>query len=274
MNTVLISPDQLKAWDGLIADTRAPQRYAAGHIPGAVNLPLSVLRKQQGGATLVADAGTFSLCLGDAGIDRDTPLVVYGERGQPDAGYVMWALHYHGHRKVRLLNGGLEEWVAQGNALVQKPPSVQAKPFHAALSHNKRVDRDWLLAHLEDEAVCLLDNRTREEYTGEDVLARQGGHIPGARWLPWEALLQPDLTLKPDLQLRHLFAQAGLRPEHTAVVYCQTGNRSGLVYAGLQAIGHKDVRMYDGSWSQWGNDMDLPTETEERKLSCTPNSSI
>jgi len=274
MNELLIEAQSLKAWDGLIVDTRMPQRYAAGHLPGAVNLPLVSIRQQQGPVTLVADAGDFAQRAGAAGIGQDTPLVVYSERGQPDAGYVMWALHYHGHAGVRLLDGGLEAWVSQGNALVEEIPSVGNKPFNAVLAPEKRVDRDWMLAHLDDEGVCLLDNRTYEEYTGEDVLARQGGHIPGACWLPWEALLQPDLSLRPKTQLRYIFSQAGLRPDHTAVVHCQTGNRSGLVYVGLQLIGHTDVRMYDASWSQWGNELNLPIEIGERRESCIPNSSI
>lgn len=274
MNELLIEPESLKTWKGRIVDTRMPQRYAGGHIPGALNLPLMWIRQQRGPATLVAAAGDFAGRVSAAGIGRDTPLVVYSERGQPDAGYLMWALHYHGHQAVKLLDGGLEEWVCQGHALVEEVPAVKTKPFSVVLAHDKRVDREWVVAHLDDDAVCLLDNRTHEEYIGEDVLARQGGHIPGAQWLPWEALLQPDLTLKPAMQLRYIFAQAGLRPEHTAVVYCQTGNRSGLVYAGLKSIGHKDVRMYDASWSEWGNELNLPTETGERRTPCTPNNSI
>lgn len=257
---LLLEPQQLENWDGLIVDARTAPRYAAGHIPNAISLPMVSIRQEQGSAVLISEPVSFAQRVGEAGVDAKTPIVLYGERGQPDAGYLFWAFSYYGHAHVYLLDGGIEAWRGAGFPLTTDPFTAVPTTFAAKPQPERRVQAQWLVEHLEDEHVCLLDNRTDLEYSGKEVLALRGGRIPNAKWLPWETLLQPDLRFKPEVELRTLFQQAGLEPEQTAVVYCQTGNRSGAAYVGLRLLNHRDVRMYDGSWGQWGNDPQLPLE--------------
>lgn len=110
----------------------------------------------------------------------------------------------------------------------------------------------------------LLEPHQLERWDGVIANTRspqRGGHIPGATWLEWVSLLNADGTFKSESQVKTLFSEAGLKSEKTAVIYCQTATRSGLVYVGLRAVGHPNIRVYDGSWGEWGNDLELPVET-------------
>jgi len=245
-----------------IADARAPIKYFYGHIKNAVNIPYaSVTALRDDGVRVVAPKATIEKLLMGAGIDEHIRVIVYGEQGSLDAAYVFWALEYYGHSNVALLDGGIEAWVGAKKALTRDTPAFPPRGFKAEEIPTKRATADWILQHLNDPLVQILDNRSIEEYTGKEVLARRGGHIPGALRVEWVHALNPDATFKSRQELEKLFSQLGVQRDKILINYCQSGVRSAHVYFALRLLGYPDVRVYDASWSEWGNDERLPIET-------------
>ncbi len=260
-SSVLLEPHQLENFDGVIVDTRMPPNYLSGHIPGAVNVPFVLVQQPLAMTRVVADSASFAHLMGGAGIDEKTPVVVYSQFGYQDAGYTLWGLSYYGHKNVHFLNGGIEAWQRASLPLSTKTVTPSPKKFAVNVNDQLLAETPWVVEHLNSDDVKILDNRTRFEYTGADARAARGGHIPGASWLEWVDLLNEDGTFKSESEVKALFSEAGLSKDKTAVIHCQTATRSGLVYVGLQAIGHTNTRVYDRSWGEWGNDPELPIET-------------
>lgn len=244
-----------------IVDARAPLRYFGGHIKSAINIPYaSVTALRDDGVRIVAPKETIEKLLSQAGIDEHIRVIVYGEQGGLDAAYVFWVLEYYGHPNVVLLDGGIEAWVRANETLTRETPAFPPRAFKAKEMNTKRATGEWVLQHLDDPKVQILDNRSIEEYTGKDVLARRRGHIPGALLVEWVHALNPDATFKTRQELEQIFSQLGVRRDKILINYCQTGVRSAHVYFTLRLLGYPDVRVYDASWSEWGNDDRFPVE--------------
>jgi thiosulfate/3-mercaptopyruvate sulfurtransferase len=258
--SILLEAADLQNWGGVIIDVRPPPRYLPAHIPDAVNLPQMAIRHQLGRAVYLTESDSFTEQIGLCGIDEHTSVVIYGERGQPEAGYLLWALSYYGHTTVSLLNGGVESWITAGFPLTNEVIRPEQKIFNPMIQESLRAMGDWVYEHLNDDGVTILDNRSVAEYRGKAVYAQKGGHIPSAVHVDWMSLLSNDLRFKPEASLRELFEQAGLKLNQTAVIHCQSGSRSGAAYVALKLIGHEQVRLYDGSWGEWGNHPDTPVE--------------
>jgi thiosulfate/3-mercaptopyruvate sulfurtransferase len=235
----------------------------AGHLPDAVNIWVLEATTLEGHVRRVASAQTIERLLSDAGIDQETTVVLYGERGGLDAAYLFWALEYYGHPDLQLLDGGIEGYVRQGLPLSDLVPKPSRKKFVAEPCETRRVRGPWLAGRLRagDPEIQVVDNRSLPEYRGEDVFARRGGHIPGARLLSWDRALNPDLTLKTPEELAALYREGGLVPERTVVNYCQTGVRSAHAYFTQRLLGFHDPRVYDASWAEWANDERYPVES-------------
>ncbi len=245
-----------------IVDARAQTRYFFGHIKNAVNVSYpSVTALRDDGVRVVAPKAVIEKLLSQAGVDEQIKVVIYGEQGGLDAAYVFWVLEYYGHPNVALLDGGIEAWVRANKTLTHETPVFPPRAFKAEEINTKRAKGEWLLHHLDDPKVQILDNRSAEEYTGKDVLARRGGHVPGAIWVEWVHALNPDATFKSQKELEQIFSQLGVRRDKISINYCQTGVRSAHVYFTLRLLGYPDVRVYDASWSEWGNDERFPVET-------------
>jgi thiosulfate/3-mercaptopyruvate sulfurtransferase len=260
----LVEPDWLaqRLGDGdlRIVDMRnEPQAYAGGHVPGAVYLGVNQIRLslEESGFTMPPDYGIEEL-LGRLGIDSETTVVVYDDFGGLNAARLFFTLDYAGHEKMALLNGGLTRWVAEGRPLSREVSPVRETRYRVRTRTERVVTARWIMANLEKPNLALVDARSPREFSGEDFRAKRGGHIPGAVNIEWTRNLAAGKRFKSADELLALYRSAGVTPEKTVVAYCQTMHRGAMSYFALRLLGYPDVRGYDRSWSEWGNDLALP----------------
>ena len=262
---VLLEPDELEALlgraDVVVVDLCA--HYAVAHIPGAVHLEYGGLL---GGAPpapgLLPSPARLSGLFSALGIGPQDHVVAYDDEGGGKACRLLWTLHVLGHRRAAVLNGGVHAWINEGHPVSRDierraPSDYRARPGAQAVA-----DMAYVLAHLDDPTVALLDARTPEEFAGVNVRALRGGHIPGARNLNWLDTVdrQRNLRLKGDAELRALLDARGLDAGKEIITYCHTHHRSSHSYVMLKHLGYPRVRGYAGSWSQWGNSPETPIE--------------
>jgi thiosulfate/3-mercaptopyruvate sulfurtransferase len=247
-----------------IVDARPPQQYAAGHIPGAVNLSGTNGIPRTGDGE-IAHPDEFALVAGKLGIGNDGTIVVYDTPNQY-MGLVAWAFLYYGHQDVRLLDGGFEKWSREGHPISREETSYPmttftAKPvekIYCSLSHAKA-------AHGSREAV-FWDTRTLSEYhggaEGHGKPPPRPGHIAGAAHLDWIELIDPEeKTFKPATELRALLASKGITPEREVNTYCGGGRRGSIGTIVLKMLGFNNVRSYVAGFSQWSRQPDTPVES-------------
>jgi len=268
-HTVFISPQQLLAeqqsnQDIRLIDLSPADVYLSGHVPGALNLDekrVVATDKPVGG--LLPDDPDLSCLFSELGITPNTRVIAYDDQGNSRAGRLLWTLGVIGHTNSAILDGGLGFWVDAGQTpstdsqLAPEPSDyqVQSEPHTVA-------DKTWILDHLQDPQVLILDVRTPEEYRGEDVRSLRGGHIPGAVNYNW--LLSQDPAqhrrLRPVSELLHDLEALGVKQELQIVAYCQTHMRSSHTFNVLRHLGFENLRGYPGAWSDWGNDPSTPIE--------------
>jgi thiosulfate/3-mercaptopyruvate sulfurtransferase len=195
-----------------------------------------------------------------AGVGAGSHVVVYG--APLLAARAFYTLEYLGHPRVALLDGGLPAWLASGGDVATGPPATPAPgDFRAAVDGHRLVDAEWVAARLDDPTITLVDARPLPQFTGEvggDGIPRPG-HIPGARHLFWEDLLdgaEPPL-LRDEATLRARFRNAGIPATGSIVAYCRTGIQASYLYFVARYLGY-DVTMYDGSFSDWSPRLELP----------------
>jgi thiosulfate/3-mercaptopyruvate sulfurtransferase len=246
-----------------------PDLYDEGHIPGAVKLHWQEDLQDP----LVRDVVSkerFERLLGDRGIAADSCVVLYGDKNNWFAAYAYWYLKLYGHDDVRLLDGGRQKWIEEGLGLTFELPSPVAVTYAAKdRDESIRVRRDEVLGALGSEAIVLVDVRSPQEYSGELLAppgyeqegAARAGHIPGARSSPWASAVRDDGTFKSPDELRDLYAAKGVTPEKEVHAYCRIGERSAHTWFVLrELLGFESVKNYDGSWTEWGNLVDVPIE--------------
>lgn len=238
-----------------------PEEYAAGHIPGAVHLPINQIRLalKESGFALPPDY-EIEERLGQLGVTKETMIIIYDDQGGLNASRLFFTLEYAGHKKVALLNGGITKWVAEGRALSKTPAQVSRTVYQVQAETRRVAPAAWIAANLGKPNLALVDARSRAEYRGEDLRARRGGHIPGAVNIEWTQNLAGDKTFKSADELSALYERAGVTKDKTVVSYCQTMHRGAIAYFTLRLLGYTDVRGYDRSWNEWGNDSLLPIE--------------
>ena len=245
-----------------IIDMRnSPEEYAAGHIPGAIYLSVNQIRLalRESGFALPPDY-EIEERLGQLGITRETMVVVYDDQGGLNASRLFFTLEYAGHKKVALLNGGVTKWTAEERPLSKAAPQVSKTVYQVHAETQRVAAAGWIVAHLRQSTLALVDARSPAEFRGEDLRAKQGGHIPGAVNIEWTRNLTGDKTFKPADELLALYEGAGVTKDKMIVTYCQTMHRGAVAYFTLRLLGYSDVRGYDRSWSEWGNDTALPAK--------------
>lgn len=248
--------------------------YTAGHIPGARWWDWKEMLWHPTDRQF-ADPATIAERLGAQGIGPDTTLVLYSGRNH-FAMYGYWVLHEMlGHPDVRVLDGGHQRWTLDGRPMSTERPTITPvayQPQRATRDDSSRVPRDDVLANLERPGRVLIDARSPEEYRGERVKplpgfdhgAERRGHIPGARHLHGRDLFDPvDSTVKPPAELERLFRSVGAAPDQAreVVAYCRLSHRgSSIWFTMTQILGWRHVRVYDGSWTEWGSIVGFPVE--------------
>ncbi len=250
--------------DIVLVDLSNHENHAKYHIPGSVHLDYArIVRVAKPVMGLLPEPGELEQVLGAVGIGTDTPVIAFDDEGGGKAGRLLWTLDCMGHHQHALLDGGLVAWVNEGRAVDQSPTPPTPARFQAAPDPSPVADTDYILAHLSDPDVRLLDNRSPAEFSGEKRFAERGGHIPGAINWDWtEAMDQHrHLRLKPLDQLKATLADMGITADKQVICYCQTHHRSSLIYVLLKILGFGDVKGYPGAWSDWGNRTDTPVET-------------
>jgi thiosulfate/3-mercaptopyruvate sulfurtransferase len=264
----LVEPDQLEQVLGapslLVVDVGEEAAYAQHHVPGAVNLPYRALVEARPPAMgLLPGDGRLSEVVSYLGITPDTHVVAYDNEGNGRAARLLWTLDAIGHPRSSLLDGGLHAWANEGHPTEQAANAPKSVDCAIARHSGAIADKTYILGHLDDTDVVVLDVRSPAEYAGQDVRAARGGHIPGAVNLEWTRAIdrERNLRLKPEAALREMLEGIGATPDKEVIVHCQTHHRSAHTYAVLKSLGYPRIRGYDGSWSEWGNDPDTPIET-------------
>jgi len=248
-----------------------PALYAEAHIPGAIGFDWRTDLQDQLKRDFLGPED-FGALFGSRGISNDHTIVLYGDRNNWFAAYTYWYLKYYGHDAVKLVNGPREKWIAEGRPTTSDVPALEAVTFTARAGDDAiRAKRDEVLSAL-GTATKLIDVRSPQEFSGELIAmpgyeqegAQRAGHIPSAKSVPWAQAVREDGTFKPREELEQLYTTKGvIEGDAPIIAYCRIGERSAHTWFVLhELLGRDDVRNYDGSWTEWGNMVDVPIEKD------------
>lgn len=258
----------------LVWDVRSEKAYLKGHIPGAVNVGTAtkVLRESRTQDYIPIDE--IARILGEAGISDSREIIVYGSKASPAAYFGYVTLRYLGVTDVTVYHGGIDDWKDSDKPVETNPVKLPPTTFTATPDPGQLVTTAEVIRKLGDDSVQIIDARTAREFSGEDIRALRGGHIPGAVNVPFQAnWVDPDtprklarkkvdnkdgMNLKSRDELEAMYAQ--LDKDKETIVYCQSGGRASETAVILQDLGFKNVRIYDSSWIVYGNTFQAPVE--------------
>jgi thiosulfate/3-mercaptopyruvate sulfurtransferase len=244
-------------------DAEARTEYLQAHLPGAVHIDWSRDIAAPPPASghpkyMLQEPAAFAATMGRVGIGDDTFVVGYDAEGGHHAARLWLALRRYGHDQMAVMEGGIQKWLREGRPVESGEVRVPPATFTSRPRPGVVATKDEVVAAVRTAQPWLLDVRRDTEYSGEEVRAKHGGHIPGAVNILWKDALREDWMLKDPDELEQMYIDAGFGPETATVTYCQAGVRAAFTHLVLTALGHDDVRTYDGSWEEWGNRDDVP----------------
>jgi thiosulfate/3-mercaptopyruvate sulfurtransferase len=242
--------------------------YEQGHVPQALSWNWTTELCD----TLVRDIipkDKFESLMARSGIGNDTTVILYGDNNNWFAAWALWQMKVYGHRDVRIMNGGRKKWLAEGRELASTTPTVAPATYKAAEPDlSIRAFLPEVQEAVKSKSAVLVDVRSPAEFTGE-ILAppglpetcQRGGHIPGAKSIPWGKACNEDGTFKSPAELQQLYGGAGVTADTPVIAYCRIGERSSHTWFVLKhLLGYQNVKNYDGSWTEWGNLVGAPVE--------------
>ncbi len=249
--------------------------YSTGHIKNAVHIDWvadlnDAIRRDY------LDEAAFAELMSRSGIDNDTTVIFYGDKNNWWATYAFWVFKLFGHADCQVMDGGRKKWIDEGRELTKEKPSFPATNYKPAArtDYKIRAFRDQVLSHVQANQP-LVDVRSPQEFSGELLHmpgspqegALRGGHIRGAKSVPWSRAVAEDGTFKTAVDLRDIYEkEQGLSPNNSVVAYCRIGERSSHTWFVLTyLLGYPNVRNYDGSWTEWGNLVGVPIENPSKK---------
>ena len=248
-------------------DTKA---YDAGHIPGAVGFNWQSQLQDQVRRDII-NKSEFEHLLSEAGISPSDTVILYGDNNNWFASYALWLFKLYGHKDVRLMNGGRVKWLnEQDKELTPEKPKVTPTQYRASEPDlSLRALLPDVLQAQKASGVNLVDVRSNDEFTGKVIAppgmtetAQRGGHIPGAKSVPWSTAVAPDGTFKSADELKKIYLEdKGVDPKKNTIAYCRIGERSSHTWVVLKyLLGLDNVKNYDGSWTEYGSVVGVPIE--------------
>jgi len=254
---LLVSPADLKSGVYRVVDLREEEPYLKGHIPDAARVSVRELddlaSNRQGMPVPMEKAKALFVRLG---IDKNTVVVGYDDTNNRSAARLFYFLEFFGHDKVRVLDGGIKRWVAEGGTLETAVPQIRPGTATPKVKdkHTATADR------LSKKKATVVDTRSPDEYSGKAKTPGRPGHIPGALNIDWRETLTPDGRFKTVPELQALFTSKGVSKNRETATYCNSGVRAAALYLALRVAGYSKARLYDGSWEDWGTDEKRPVE--------------
>jgi thiosulfate/3-mercaptopyruvate sulfurtransferase len=242
--------------------------YEQAHIPGAVGWNWQTELQDQTRRTL-AGKEQFEALAGRDGVTPGTTVVLYGDNNNWFAAWAFWQFKIYGHQDVRLMNGGRKKWLEEGRTTTSDVKEYPRASYRAQEPDwSLRAYREQVSKIVQSGGASLVDVRSPDEFTGKVIAppglnetAQRGGHIPGAKNIPWAMAANEDGTFKSPEELRAIYEGKGVSPQQDTIAYCRIGERSSLTWYVLKyLLGYPNVKNYDGSWTEWGNLIDAPIE--------------
>jgi thiosulfate/3-mercaptopyruvate sulfurtransferase len=247
-------------------DTKA---YEAGHIPGAVGFNWQTQLQDQVRRDIISREA-FEKLIGGAGISPNDTVILYGDNNNWFAAYGFWLFKIYGHKEVRLMNGGRVKWLNESDKqLTTDVPQITPVPYRVTATHLELRAMLPQVFEVQQGNWNLVDVRSPDEFTGKVIAppgmtetAQRGGHVPGAKSIPWSMAANPDGTFKAPDELEKIYLQQkGVDPTRDTIVYCRIGERSSHTWFVLTyLLGLNNVKNYDGSWTEYGSVIAAPIE--------------